>query len=333
MAQMSLANLNLTFGSKDESLLQWLDEFILPALTSGIKREIKNREKKEPTYVMFNDVNIDMVGTSEKELVLKGLIIKDTTLDIYNQYNDNDGLYRQEQHPKSAPYSVFIIFLKNHRMALIKNQAGSPDVRLFTSTLRDILIKYRREENKRRKEIGEKYLPSAIVNSNGIKSLDSISKMLENIKRIREVTFTLMPRNNELGGLHGLINNLESQLLNQPKSKCVKTIIKYPNSTSAVTKLIEGTDGMMKTEIFVDYPDEIDEYGQIIKRNGKIRDDEITQKFEVEFKGELKDSIDEIVQSCDDIEALHKETDNIIDYNKYLEKHKEKLSGNRNKRF
>ncbi|RKI36741.1 hypothetical protein D7V86_24450 [bacterium D16-51] len=331
MALMSLANLNLTFGSDDEPLLEWLDEFIIPALTSGIKREIKNKEKKEPTYIMFNDVSIDMVGISEKELVLKGLIIKDTTLDIYNQYNDNDGLYRQEQHPKSAPYSVFVIFLKNHRMALIKNQAGSPDIRLFTSTLRDILTKYRKEENKRRKETGLDYLPTAIINSNGIKSSESISNMLKNIKRIREVTFTLTPRNNELGGLSGLVDKLEAQLLEQPKSKCVKTVIKYPNSTSAVTKLIEETDGMMKTEIYVDYPDEIDESGQAIKRNGKIRDDEITQKFEVEFSGELKESFDEIIQSCEDIEALHKETDNIIYYNKYMQKRKEQLNQKRGK--
>ena len=198
-------------------------------------------------------------------------------MDIYNQYNDNDGLYRQEQHPKSAPYSVFVIFLKNHRMALIKNQAGSPDIRLFSSTLRDILTKYRKEENKRRKEIGLDYLPTVIINSNGIKSSESISNMPKNIKRICEVTFTLTPRNNELGGLSGLVDKLEAQLLEQPKSKCVKTIIKYPNSTSAVTKLIEETDGMMKTEIYVDYPDEIDESGQAIKRNGKIRGDEITQ--------------------------------------------------------
>ena len=46
MALMSLANLNLTFGSEDEPLLEWLDEFIIPALTSGIKREIKNKEKR-----------------------------------------------------------------------------------------------------------------------------------------------------------------------------------------------------------------------------------------------------------------------------------------------
>lgn len=252
-------------------------------------------------------------------------------MDIYNQYNDNDGLYRQEQHPKSAPYSVFVIFLKNHRMALIKNQAGSPDIRLFTSTLRDILTKYRKEENKRRKEIGLDYLPTVIINSNGIKSSESISNMPKNIKRICEVTFTLTPRNNELGGLSGLVDKLEAQLLEQPKSKCVKTIIKYPNSTSAVTKLIEETDGMMKTEIYVDYPDEIDESGQAIKRNGKIRGDEITQKFEVDFSGELKESFDEIIQSCEDIEALHKETDNIIYYNEYMQKRKERLNQKRGK--
>ena len=56
---MYLANLNITFGVNDEPLLKWLDEFVLPALTSGIKREIKSKNKKEPTRVLFKDVDVE----------------------------------------------------------------------------------------------------------------------------------------------------------------------------------------------------------------------------------------------------------------------------------
>ena len=56
MKKMYLANFNLTFGVNDEPLLDWLDEFIIPALNSGIKRELSNK-----SLIMFEDAKIEEV--------------------------------------------------------------------------------------------------------------------------------------------------------------------------------------------------------------------------------------------------------------------------------
>ena len=85
MKKMYLANFNLTFGDKEEPLLYWLDEYVVPALTSGIKRVMSDRTK-----IMFEDVQVQAL--SNGELVLTGIIIKDAVLDIYNEYTDKEGL-------------------------------------------------------------------------------------------------------------------------------------------------------------------------------------------------------------------------------------------------
>lgn len=71
--KMYLANFNVTFGDKEESLLTWLDEFVIPALNSGIRRVVS-----EKLSYMFRDVEVKEYNN---ELVLEGIIIKDTTLD------------------------------------------------------------------------------------------------------------------------------------------------------------------------------------------------------------------------------------------------------------
>ena len=53
MKKMFLANFNLTFGLKEEPLLKWLDEFVIPALNSGIRREMSDKRT-----MMFENVNI-----------------------------------------------------------------------------------------------------------------------------------------------------------------------------------------------------------------------------------------------------------------------------------
>ena len=173
MKKMYLANFNLTFGMKDEPLLNWLDEYVIPALNSGIRREMSN------TTVMFENVKVEEI--EKGQLILTGVIIKDTVLDIYNQYSDESGLIDTEQHHKSAPYSVFIIFLHNHRMALVKRQSGSPDLRLFVSSLMEVLKEYRKKENKVRKEKNAPLLPYAVNGIKGIKDEKDISVALQSV--------------------------------------------------------------------------------------------------------------------------------------------------------
>ena len=125
--KMTVANINMVFGKDEEPMIYHLDDIILPALNSQIKKK-----SGRDTRLFFEDVKLREL---KNEIVLAGLLIKDTILEVRSEYNDSDGLKNTNIQMPSAPYSLFMIFLKNHRMVLVKNQKGSPDIRSFNSTL------------------------------------------------------------------------------------------------------------------------------------------------------------------------------------------------------
>lgn len=316
MKKMYLANFNLTFGMKDEPLLNWLDEYVIPALNSGIRREMSNK-----TTVMFENVKVEEI--EKGQLILTGVIIKDTVLDIHNQYSDESGLIDTEQHHKSAPYSVFIIFLHNHRMALVKRQSGSPDLRLFVSSLMEVLKEYRKKENKVRKEKNAPLLPYAVNGIKGIKDEKDISVALQSVKKVKKLTLKLLPRNNEWGGWDGLIDDLDEQIRKESGSKTVKVVVPSPQSKFGVEKILKETNGLLQTELDVEYySDDLDSEGKERKNVGKIRDNQMTQAMEVELPDELRDSTKNIYKYCKEIDSLNVKTSNIVDYEKYLARRK-----------
>lgn len=73
-----------------------------------------------------------------------------------------------------------MIFLKNHRMVLVKNQKGSPDIRSFKSTFSGVIHKYISIENKCRKEKHQQMLlrPKNVAVT-GIKTKQSIKEVLK----------------------------------------------------------------------------------------------------------------------------------------------------------
>ena len=129
---MTVANVNVVFGEQEEPMVYHIDDIIIPALTSGIFRESGKK-----TRFLFNDVSLRHFSG---EYVICGLLIKDTILEIQSEYDDEVGLIETDKSMQSAPYSLFMIYLKNHRMVLVKNQKGSPDIRSFKSTFSAVYI-------------------------------------------------------------------------------------------------------------------------------------------------------------------------------------------------
>lgn len=111
---MSLADLNVVFGKEEEPLLKHIYDIVLPALKSGFKREVKRNTK-------FIFLNIELKEITENNYAICGIIIKDTVLDVNSTYSDEYGLVPEDIHISSAPYSLFILYLNNHKMALVKN--------------------------------------------------------------------------------------------------------------------------------------------------------------------------------------------------------------------
>ncbi|RHU98261.1 hypothetical protein DXC08_01935, partial [Clostridium sp. OM07-9AC] len=82
--KMTVANINMVFGKDEEPMIYHLDDIILPALNSQIKKK-----SGRDTRLFFEDVKLREL---KNEIVLAGLLIKDTILEVRSEYNDSDGL-------------------------------------------------------------------------------------------------------------------------------------------------------------------------------------------------------------------------------------------------
>lgn len=310
--QMYVADMNVVFGKEEEPLLRHIDSIVLPALMGGIVAD-----STEKTRYFFEDVFIRNIGG---EYVLSGLLIKDTILEVKSEYTMQEGLKKTDKHFKSSPYSLFLIYLKNHRMMLVKNQNGSPDTRAFSFAFRTVIDKYIRTYNNeiRADERIEKkeYLPYVRVKVSGIKTSASVKDALKDVEKITELTLKFYPLNGEwdYGNVFGDIDSKIRKVIGSAKGKMT---FPSPENIDGVASVIEKTEGMAKTEMKVKYKEGV--HGN--KKTGKIKDYEISDISSVEVSGDLDDAYEEIGSMKSEIPAMNVEShNNIVEYEEFVQK-------------
>lgn len=314
--QMYVADINAVFGKGEEPLIRYMDEIVLPALTGNIVAE-----STEKTRYFFEDVEIRELNG---EYVLSGLLIKDTILEVKSEYTQEDGLKKTDKHFKSSPYSLFLVYLKNHRMMLVKNQNGSPDTRAFSFAFRSVIDKYIRKHNddiRGNKDIEEKvYYPFIRVKVSGIKTSASVKDALKDVEKITELTLKFYPLNSEwdYGNVFGDIDSKIRKVIGSTKGKMT---FPSPKDIDGVASVIEGTEGMAKTEMKVKYKEGT--HGN--KKNGKIKDHEISDVANINVRKDLDSAYDEVASLKSDIAAMNVESENnIIEYEEYLKRRNER---------
>lgn len=316
--QMSVANVNLVFGPNEEPLIRRVDDIVLPALQSGFVREGSKKTK-----YFFENVCIREI--SEDVWVLQGLIIKDTVLDVMSEYSATEGLTQTEKHIKSAPYSLFILYLKNHRMLLVKNQQGSPDVRAFSSTLKSVISEFVRSHNELAGGNGKSFkrlYPSLSVT--GIKTAANVKETLKDVEKINELVLKFYPLNAEWD-YNPVFGAIDQQVRKKIQSKKGRMIFRSPKSIDGVAELIEETEGMVKSEMKVTYKHNSNASDRGSQRTGTIKDDQVSDVMSIELTKELDNAYDEVNNIGKDINALKVASRNqIIDYQEYLKKQKQR---------
>lgn len=238
----TLANFNITFGKDEEPMLNYFDSIIYPAFNSGIYR------KYYDDLYLISECQI--VELEENEPALIGYFIKKTKVEVKSTYENNELVNKDDIHP-SAPFSTFVILLKNHRMFLIKNQRkDSPDIRSFNTTVRSILKSYIRNANKNINK-KDKKLPDAIVNIIGLPSTQGIMKRLESVEKITQFTMRLYPLNDDLPG-----TDLEDQLISRLEklgANTGSTVINSPTNKTELAEVITKTEGRAEPILNVVY--------------------------------------------------------------------------------
>ena len=305
---MHLANFNITFGEKEEPMLMHFEKIIYPAFKSGIKRG------KEEEYPIFSISDAELKKCKNDEYVLVGNYIKDTEYQVRTKM-ENGALVSAPGQVPTAPYSRFIIFLKNHRMILVRNEPASPDIRSFQATVRSILNRYIRNMNKQKAD-DTFDLPHAIVNIVDIPQREDIETVLKGVEKIISVQLRFFPLNNDIDP-----TPLASHIRNEMKnlgSDTGNTKFNSPDSKAGVQHLLENTAGLAATTMYVR-----DKDGE----NKTIREDSFSSNRKIPFAKDLTPNDDEGLISIakkDSIIRVISEANQSL-YSKYIAKIIEKL--------
>lgn len=297
---MHFANFNITYGENDDPMLTHFADIIIPAFTGGYKR---GKENSYPVYTI-KDVQIKMF---QDEYIMVGNYIKDTQYTVHTTMQDGELTVSPAIVP-TAPYSRFIILLKNHRMILVRNESASPDIRSFQKTVRAILNEYIRTYNKK----SEYKLPYAIVNIVDMKLKEDIKQVLTDIKKINKLKLKFFKLNNDLDTRP--ISQAVREEMAQLQSKTANITFNSPDSKQGVQHLLEETTslGLATTTLMA-----TDNNDQPIK----IEEDKFSSSKKITYNKDIDPADDENLLSI----AKNNESMNYISnsnlslYNKFKE--------------
>jgi hypothetical protein len=239
---LTIANFNLTFGEKNEPMLNYFESIVYPALKNveGVKIGKSPYTFENITLTIKNGI-----------FVFCGLLVKSTVLEVFSRYDSNGNLQRTSDLYPSDPYSYFMINLQNHRMALVKNQKGSPTVKDLENAVERALKQYVSEQNVNQPKDSVERLPKPILNIVSIPFSGKIIEELKKVKKIEKLTMRFYPLNLDVS-THSTFNHLRV-LLEETGSKSGNTQINTPTNTDGVVELLEETKGLIKPSLRVVY--------------------------------------------------------------------------------
>lgn len=281
MKRTFIANFNLVFYGKDEEpLLSHFNTILMPALTSKIKRTAGDSK-----YFLLD---VDVQQTEDEEYVLKGLIVKQTVLEVKSDLDENGKLVEKDEKYPTAPFSMFVIYLKNHRMMYVQNQKGSPSLDNFKATIKYLLNAY---VNKKNQELDEE-LPIPILNVVGIPMRKKLKEALEEVEKINQLCLRFYPLNGDID-YSGLFGGISKDIRRAADSKRADLILKSPKNINGVIDIVEKSGGTVKPIFEVTYKDK--KNGK--KRTGKIKEEEISESMDIEIEDEnLENEITNIIK-------------------------------------
>ncbi len=260
-----VANFNVTYGKEEAPMLEYFEDILLPAFKSGIKRERKNNNTSIGDQYYF--LNVRVVNSGEDDYVLTGQFVRETELEVKSLVIDNQLVKTDDTYP-SAPYSVFYIFLKNHRMVLIKNQKGSPNIKSFGLTASRVLNQYVRSVNRSFTEENKKALPIPIVNVVGIPMREDIEELLKSVVRINRLVLRFYPLNGDLN-LTPVTEAITKDMRIPAGANTGNITLNTCKNKDGVVDIIDGLQGVMEPSLDVDF-----EYSKGIK----IKNNELSEK-------------------------------------------------------
>lgn len=289
--EAKIANFNLIVGSEEEPMLDYFDTLIYPAFISGIKRTDKENE------YLFKDVKVET--SNDGKYVLVGKIVKKTFLEVKSDIDEEGRLIEKDEKYSAAPYSTFVIYLNNHRMALIPNQKGSPLLPAFRSTTYHILNEYRKRINDKKDEADQ--IPQFDLTVVGIPNVQSIKDALANVEKITELILRFYPLNGDLE-FEGLFGPMTTDLRRTVGSKRGEIKLRSPKNINGIETVIEKSAGTVEPII-----------NAKTRNNTSIRisNTDISEKhnIKIEENGDIQKETNDIIEETSKISSIQYTSD------------------------
>lgn len=273
---MQFANFNITFGQANSPMLEHFEDVIFPAFTESYVR----RSTDDIAKYSFDAVALKQI---DGEYILAGNFVKDTEYNVITTVQAGELISSPARVP-TAPYSRFLIFLKNHRMILVRNETASPDIRSFQKTVREILTKHIRKENQNR-EKGNK-LPTAVVHIVDIPRKETIEEALRSVKKVNWVNFRFFPLNNDLDT--SLLFKAVRDEMETAGCRTGNVKLNSPSNKQGIQQVIVATGGLAEASIEVTDPD-----GEV----RKLKEGTFSSSTKLNYAGNLSSSGDEYLVS------------------------------------
>lgn len=288
---IQIANFNITFDETNEVMLDRFDDVIYPAFKSD---HIIGSKKNNNLEYCFRDVEI---STFKEDYILTGFLIKNTIIQR-NTEMINNKLTPSPLTVDTAPYSRFIIFLKNHRMLLIKNESSSPNIRSFQKSVREVISKYVFEHNNKKCNSDNK-LPIANVNIVDIPIKENIDEAIEKMVKIERLKLRFFPLNNDVS-TDEFIKSIYRKKQDLG-SRNASLVFPSPKDKKAIEDMVKSAEGLAEPRI------------QGIDKNGKtvtLKDKTFNSKILYEYDDNItKQSDFMILNDFSDDYVLHRTSD------------------------
>lgn len=207
--KLEFGNFTLKFGP-DKVLLDFFEEIVEPSFEAQ-KHLRKIEGKGEYFFINTSKMKItDINGKTHAAIV--GRIVKNTKLKREQIFQDNH-IVLDKKELETAPTSIFILLIENHRLIFCRELPGAPSIQNFESTcqrflsiehklLVEKLIENATPDNEKepprgtKKKINESY-PSPKLRVTPLSDRQSLSEFLNRFKKIDKVTIKLLPTNQE----------------------------------------------------------------------------------------------------------------------------------------
>ena len=123
--------------------------------------------------------------------------------------------------------------------------------------------------------------------------------------------------------MNPMFEGIDQKIRKTIGSKSGRMIFNSPESKEGVANIIEATEGIVKSEMKVQYKSTSSYMIGGAKRSSTIKDDEISDTMPIDISSELDDAYDEINAYKKDIKSMAFQTNNhIVDYERFLRRRK-----------